>query len=119
MELLMLSLFWVGKCSHIVCTVIWNRQSREANVEFFLHALLKYIKLKSFCYEKINITFTTTTTPPRTGSHLKKKILNITFTTTTTPPRTGSHLKKQILPQHYTSTLPSQQQLHRLEQDLI
>ena len=36
----MLSLFWVGKCSHIVCTVIWNRQSREANVEFFLHALL-------------------------------------------------------------------------------
>ena len=27
--------------------LIWNRQSREANVEFFLHSLLKYIKLNS------------------------------------------------------------------------
>ena len=39
--------------------------------------------------------------------------LNITFTTPT-PPRTGSHLEKKN-----SSTLPSQQQLHRLEQDLI
>ena len=43
-----------------------------------------------------------------------KYYLNITFTTTTTPPRTGCHLKKKI-----SSTLPSQRQLHSLKQDLI